>query len=253
MRSIAGACVVLGAVGALWASACTLEPPVPTDPPAGDDGGVTRSDAGEDAGSSPDAGQGEDAGDAGLDGGDEDAGLEADAGAPDAGCTWDAGEPLNVLPNPSFECGAETPAAPSGWTTGLGTQLASDDATVRTGERSARVSTANAVSFMGLFPSQSPTSGVGARRFCAEAWVLAAPGLNARLSIRALTGGGGAQDESFTAPMNGDWQRLHVTQVTLATHDQVTVRVGIPDAVAGSELFVDDVALWESPDGGCVR
>ncbi len=256
MRPLAFAVAVLGLTTVLCVqAACTPESPPPTPPPAGEDGGHTDAgvdedagldggsldeDAGADGGTDTDAGEDSDAGH-GMDAGEDDGGTQ------DAGCPPGAGAPPNLLPNASFECGTE------GWIPSPGTTLTTDDTIAFEGVHSARLSSANGGVFMGLFPSQPPASEVGARRFCAEAFVQAAAGTNARLTIRSTTGAGGARDESFTAPMDGTWQRLHVRQATVALDDQVTVRIGMPEAPAGAVLHVDDVALWESPDGGCAR
>jgi hypothetical protein len=241
------ALVAAAAVG--LAAACSPAPePTPVVRDGGHDAGPAAADAAQtpDAGAFPDAGEPPDAG-ASSDAGPEDAGPQ-DAGPTDAGCVTDAGDPPNLLYNPSFECGAP----PEGWTAGTGVALAREESIVRSGEASARLSSATGGSVMAMFPVDFPAQMVGQRLFCAEAWALGPPGTTARLTIRATTAGA-ANDANFNAPMSGAWERLHVSLQTTAVHDRVTVRVAAPDPAPGAVLHVDDVALWESPDGGCTR
>lgn len=236
---VLGVAVVFGAM-----AACSSEPePQPFPPDAGTD---TDTDAGlkPDAGAEPDAGETRDAGEE-PDAGEPDAG-EPDAGPVDAGCPPDAGNPQNLVPNPGFECGD----SPEGWDA-LGGTVDTQTLTVRTGTNAARLTTVNGGATLSLFPVEPLASTVGVGRFCAEAWAHGAPGTSARLSLSVNGTGGNVQ--SFSAPMEGTWVRLHAALNTTALNDELSLLVSALDPAPGAELFVDDVDVYRSVDGGCGR
>lgn len=207
-------------------------------PDAGEDGG-------EDAGIDFDAGT--DAG-ADLDAGEEDAGVEDDAGV-DAG-PMDAGCPAvvggNRIVNAGFECGSP----PDGWVT-LNGSLTTETADPYSGMQAARVQTSNTVAAMSLFPAAPPIEASGAARYCAGAYVRGTSGQTVRMAIRVSAVGGGIQDSNFSQPLTNTWEPISVAANTTANDDDVTVRVFVPNAPAGTSLVVDDVVLYRSLDGGC--
>lgn len=169
-------------------------------------------------------------------------------GVPDSGvCDGPARQPPNLVVNPGFECGGDSPAE---WSPFFG-ELAFV-AEAHSGARAARVTAAsNGAGQFSYTPVVATATGA-AKTYCAAAWMKGTTP-NARLSLLVDVGGGGTE-YTFTSPISGTWIRLPPTtnlQVPAPRDAKVYLRFQMKDAVAGNELLVDDLDVWESADGRC--
>jgi hypothetical protein len=159
-------------------------------------------------------------------------------------CDGAAKNPPNLVPNAGFECGD------MGWAPQMGTLDVVTDA--RSGSKAVKLtaSSSGAGVFAYATPILSPAPG---DNYCATAWVKGTVG-NAKLSI--LTNNNGVQtDTTFSSPVaTSTWIRIPpslVLEVPDAKGTKVYVRLLLSQGAAGDTLLVDDVDVWESPDGGC--
>ena len=160
--------------------------------------------------------------------------------------------PGNLVFNPSFECGTSgwvVPDVPPG-----GTFAESSEA--HSGFKSVVLSSTRASGTMvvNLFSQNAPVNQVGERVFCARAWMKGSTS-SGRLTLRKVKQST-VTDVSFSTPITSDWTVVPPPDtgplvVDGDGEDQILVRIAMLDAGVGDKLFVDDVLVFESADGGC--
>ncbi len=179
---------------------------------------------------------------------------------PSGDCTPDGGPPDgggggcrvlgNLVYNPGFECGVE------GWQAVdlVESGTVSESTEARSGARSGLLTATRDAASVSLWTKDDAVVNPGRRSFCARAWM---KGTNpvGRLTLVKVKPGW-KEEISFSMPVTGDWQIVPPPDtgpllVTGENEDKILLRVWIPSAKAGDKLYVDDVQLWESPDGGC--
>lgn len=167
---------------------------------------------------------------------------------PDAGdsCASPTRSPPTLVANSGFECGGEKPAE---WSAIYGTLSMATE-----GHSGARAGQVTADGLGGRFSYTGPvaTNSGAQRTWCGAAWMKGTTP-NAKLTLMADSSGGGTA-YSFTSPINGTWIRLPLStnlQAPVPSGSRLLLLFEMKDQKAGDTLLVDDVDVWESPDGKC--
>jgi hypothetical protein len=156
-------------------------------------------------------------------------------------------EAANLLVNGSFECGT------SGWSA-IGGVLSAEAGNAKTGSSSARLEAPSGGAAASLWYDADAVLNPGTKTYCTRAW-MRGTAQNGRITVRKVASGAG-EDENFSSPVGPDWtlvppQSYGPLKVTGAGELKFLLRVWIPNPSPGDVLIVDDVQLWESPDGTC--
>lgn len=166
-------------------------------------------------------------------------------------CAAPMKSPANLLTNPGFECGEDTP---SNWNAIYGT-IERAPGEGRTGAAVKLVVGAAG----GRFAYSTPIVSDGAgKTYCAQAWVKGTAPVVRTVLLSAANGGGTQQ--RFAEPLDDQWQKTPPTNglnLKVNTGESLQLFFEV-DSVAGSQtaaragdvVIVDDVDVWVS-SGQC--
>jgi hypothetical protein len=181
---------------------------------------------------------------------DAGAGGGGGAGGGSVGNCPDTQSPPNRLDNPGFECGL------TGWDPALtGAALTVETSLVHGGGKAARLTPGT-----GTKPSMwsnSKVTPVADRVYCMSAW---ARGKAATFRVDILAVGSNTHNQ-FASPLTDTWVRVPPVGFSQgaqsyqarAADTELQFRVYLDTPAAGDYAIVDDVQVWESPNGSCTE
>jgi hypothetical protein len=161
----------------------------------------------------------------------------------------DTRSPPNLVTNPGFECGT------TGWNPAFtGAQFTVVDGDVHSGQHALQV---NGTTTVPSAWSDSEVVPVVGLTYCISAWARG-KAASFQVEIRSSAGSSGSAHE-FSSPLTGSWVRVPPVGFSLgaeaytaqAGDTRLQFRVDLRNPGATDYAIVDDVEVWESPDGGC--